>query len=474
MALSDAGRWDVSAIPITPLNGEDESDIYSMRRRGIPTMQEPDADAQGPSIPTQSAAPAIGQPAKPGIPTVQEANPTLPHKSALASLWTKADNIHNPFLRVLGKVGAGAARAIDTLASESNLGPSIPGTTANENFKAHQAQKQQDEQAKIAFENAQTSKAQAETEAIPAETELKKAQTEKLQKEPPEKPGNIEEQTFANLLTQPNPETGKPFTPIEAFQKVKQTAQDVKPDKPAGAEKLDQQYMDAISKGDTQTAQHILKVKHDLAVAGQAPQRPPQFSVILPSGEVHTARPGEVLPQGTQTPAGFSGQGKADLATKEKVLTYWQPTLDSAERFNVMAKNYRDGLKGDQQAMLSLLSNHLGMTMGLQKGARLNQAIINEAQQSLPWLQGLKAKFDSDGYLSGVVLSPEQMKQMLSLGAERYGEDVKKSRSMAGYVGATEEPPRKLSKDAAHFYLEASGNDPAKARAMAKEAGWSF
>jgi hypothetical protein len=89
-----------------------------------------------------------------------------------------------------------------------------------------------------------------------------------------------------------------------------------------------------------------------------------------------------------------------------------------------MAKNYPDGLKGDQQAMLSLLSNHLGMTMGLQKGAQLNQAIIAEAQKSRPWLQGLAAKFDKDGYLTGVTLTPEQMKQMLGLGAERYAEDI--------------------------------------------------
>ena len=102
---------------------------------------------------------------------------------------------------------------------------------------------------------------------------------------------------------------------------------------------------------------------------------------------------------------------------KAALLKLYEPAQDSAERFNVMAKNYEDAVKNhDQQAMLSLLANHLGMTMGLQKGARMTKDIIHEAQQSRPWLQGLQAKFDKDGYLTGVTLSPEQMRQMVDLG----------------------------------------------------------
>ena len=46
---------------------------------------------------------------------------------------------------------------------------------------------------------------------------------------------------------------------------------------------------------------------------------------------------------------------------------------DSISRDDIMHENLDAGLKGDQQAMLSLLANHLGMTMGLAKGARINQ-----------------------------------------------------------------------------------------------------
>ena len=51
----------------------------------------------------------------------------------------------------------------------------------------------------------------------------------------------------------------------------------------------------------------------------------------------------------------------------------------------------------------------------MQKGARITKDILNEAQKSTPWLQGMKAKFDSQGYLSGVTLTPQQMDQMMGL-----------------------------------------------------------
>jgi len=140
-------------------------------------------------------------------------------------------------------------------------------------------------------------------------------------------------------------------------------------------------------------------------------------------------------------------QARFGLQSNEEGLKIFQPALDSEERLKTMRQNYIDGLKGDQQAQLSLLANHLGMTMGLQKGARLNQAIISEAQKSRPWLQGLKAKFDQDGYLTGVTLSPQQMQQMVSLGEDRFRADVSKSRRSASMVGVTGEPQWEVDPD---------------------------
>jgi hypothetical protein len=84
-------------------------------------------------------------------------------------------------------------------------------------------------------------------------------------------------------------------------------------------------------------------------------------------------------------------------------------------RFRSMSGSYPLALKGDQQAMMNILTNHIGMTLGMQKGARITKDILREAQQSQPWLAGVKARFDKDGLLNGVVLTKEQMQQMMTL-----------------------------------------------------------
>jgi hypothetical protein len=91
----------------------------------------------------------------------------------------------------------------------------------------------------------------------------------------------------------------------------------------------------------------------------------------------------------------------------------------SIDRMKTMDRNLTNALHNDQQAMLSLVANHIGMTLGGQKGARINQAVWNEAVQSAPWLERAKARFDSRGLLSGVTLAPEQMRQMVQLAHEK-------------------------------------------------------
>jgi hypothetical protein len=170
-----------------------------------------------------------------------------------------------------------------------------------------------------------------------------------------------------------------------------------------------------------------------------------------------------------------TGTAAKQQAGRKAIVTAYQPTLDSAERMNVMTESYEKAIKDhDQQAMLNLLANHLGMTMGLQKGARLNKDIIREAQESQPWLQGIKAHFDKDGYLSGVALSPNQMRQMVQLGQSRYAEDAKKSRATAQYLGARDDGPDRIPGNSTiNYYVHLAGGDPAKAKQLAAEDGWS-
>jgi hypothetical protein len=205
----------------------------------------------------------------------------------------------------------------------------------------------------------------------------------------------------------------------------------------------------------------------------QQKERQIQAQLAMAQQRLELARSGQAL-----------AQARFGLQSSEEGLKIFQPALDSEERLKVMRQNYREGLGGDQQAMLSLLANHLGMTMGLQKGVRLNQALINEAQQSDPLLRRLKARFDKDGYLTGVTLTPEQMRSMVGLGEDRFRADVSKSRRSASMVGLAGEPqfeidpdsepeplPRSLgelgfnaARNAAPRSFNAGGNSPASAQ----------
>jgi hypothetical protein len=169
-------------------------------------------------------------------------------------------------------------------------------------------------------------------------------------------------------------------------------------------------------------------------------------------------------------------QNKLSAADRKEIYTIYQPSMQSAERFNIMAQNYEDAVANhDQQAMLSLLANHLGMTMGLQKGARLTKDIINEAKTSRPWLQGMITHFDKDGYLSGVTLTKEQMKQMVDLGASRYREDTVNARNAAQYMGANDDGPARTPNAATvRYYTNLANGDAAKAKSLAAQDGWSL
>jgi hypothetical protein len=61
------------------------------------------------------------------------------------------------------------------------------------------------------------------------------------------------------------------------------------------------------------------------------------------------------------------------------------------------------------------------MTLGAQKGARITRAVWDEATESAPWMGRVAARWSPDGYLMGVVLTPDQMHQMVHLGHEKVG-----------------------------------------------------
>jgi hypothetical protein len=148
---------------------------------------------------------------------------SAPIQTGVASLWTKAKNIHNPVLRVLGEIGAGGARALDTIGSIAapGIAANIPGSTLNQKVKQAAEEKQEAQQAGIEKTEAETGEAKARTKALETPTE--------------KEPANPESEVLHDLMTgadgQPrmNPDTQQPYTYLEAYRAAQQA-------KPSGTE----------------------------------------------------------------------------------------------------------------------------------------------------------------------------------------------------------------------------------------------
>ena len=94
----------------------------------------------------------------------------------------------------------------------------------------------------------------------------------------------------------------------------------------------------------------------------------------------------------------------------------------------LMEDNYADALKGNQQAMVSMLFNHMGMTSGAVPGTRMTRAAVDEAQESAnriglnvaKWFhQDTDGNYVFDGPKGGVNLTKTQMDQMIELAKQR-------------------------------------------------------
>lgn len=163
-----------------------------------------------------------------------------------------------------------------------------------------------------------------------------------------------------------------------------------------------------------------------------------------------TTTPALPAPPGAQQPTakpkaaasgGGSAQPKQDQQAQTREQAYFikqHPEIkkyadtynQSVERYQVMQVALQKAAAGDQQAMLNLLYNHIGMTTGLQKGARITRDVISEAQQSAPWEATLLARIGvGNGFtmtpdlLRGIALTPEQMNQMVSNAKDRVEQD---------------------------------------------------
>jgi hypothetical protein len=92
----------------------------------------------------------------------------------------------------------------------------------------------------------------------------------------------------------------------------------------------------------------------------------------------------------------------------------------SLDRMNTMDRAAVRAKNEDQQAQFAVLSNHIAMTLQQpQVSARPTKAMFDEAAGSLPWMQKIKKTWDSDGYLSGLTLSADQVDKMVDLAHQK-------------------------------------------------------
>lgn len=477
------------SAPTAPAGGENAPEAA-----GTPSTTTPDESMS--AIPMQRT-PRVGTGALP-----EYKPPTTGAQNELSRLQTTGSGvsqIQNPLaripLQILDAVGSGLF---------PKIAAGIPGTSAHHSVLVNQAENQVGDEAaqqktadEAAKTEAETEKEQAQTGAIVhPDTSLKdKFQTagggiynlaeHKWEVPPPEKDKDqlleVNPDIGKNLGLQAD-EEGKYYIPPQAagsLLKPKEPKEPKEGELPLG-DRVGQ--INEAMKSRYQILHPGAELPTHYVLPPDATQKDFDRTDKLIEGEekafgtkANQEQTNELRKQ-TMALAAQNKEDKGETAMKQAGLKAYTPAMDSAQRFNVMTKNYEDAVKNhDQQAMLSLLTNHIGMTMGMQKGARITKDILSEAEKSQPWIAGVKAKFDKDGYLSGVNLSPEQMRQMVDLGRERFSEDVTKGKNEASYVGVKDEgPERTPNKSTMNHYLGLANGDVNKAKELAGKDGWTI
>jgi hypothetical protein len=137
-----------------------------------------------------------------------------------------------------------------------------------------------------------------------------------------------------------------------------------------------------------------------------------------------------------------------DLSSGKEAVKIYDPALDADKRLKVMMENAKDP---SGQGDISLLFNHIGMTLSAQKGARVTEAEINNAIKARSVPQDLLAAYTRAQ--NGQFLTPDQRGKMVDLAVSMREEMWDKSERQAGQFGDTG-----LSMPAEHPTLPARKN----------------
>jgi len=276
----------------------------------------PDAATETPAnIPGPSAGDKTPPLTLRGI-TPPSQDPVAPRLAADQGELTRLENTGSGISQIGNRFGRTALRGLNIAGSlvgavspiAHNIMQNIPGTNEHHTGLITRQQGrigedlgEQKEAAGTAGTQATTGKTIADTGAVPGEIAERAAttahtqqETSDLQNPKPKDPTNAFE-----LWARQNPDAKA----SDWLQLEQQSKPNEKPDN------LDQQYAEAVAKGDHVTAARILKVQHDIAQAKQAPERPQrQLGVI--DGKVVELKPGMDVPQGTESLSGDLAKSK--------------------------------------------------------------------------------------------------------------------------------------------------------------------
>ena len=290
-----------------------------------PAPATPATAPAAPSIAPPPTAPLIASPrSAPPLPTIAQPTRTELDQSELERLNRTGSGLQqfqqrHPVLGTIARIGAGVGSAFfPTIAA------AIPGTDIHHQMLVHQAQ------GRVAEDQGEQEKQQqiSDQEATRQETE---ARTNAIQ-HPPEKQGlTPEETTIHDLMMgnngQPrvNPDTGKPYSYLEAYAAVNQAKQDVKPDKtPNFEEQTFNEWKQTHPNGTRMEFDKERKTNE------RAPEKEPRQLAVGPDGTVIELKPGVKVPAGTKTTAKY-GEPTADEARRSDLARNLNENFDQLE-----------------------------------------------------------------------------------------------------------------------------------------------
>lgn len=322
-----------------------------------------------------------------------------PVTSGVASLWTKADNIHNPVLRVLGKIGAGAARAADTVGSivAPSAAMMIPGSTLNSKMEENRERRQATEDVENEGRQATTAKTQADTGAVPGEIAERAANTAKITQDTQmagQPKAKEEEWSIAPGFQGPN---GEPLQQEKNSGQLRIAQVPGAQPKPEKQNDFEQFYHDYLTDNKfPDTAHNRLLAREKFAAAGQTPQKPQQQLIVDPSGKVIEVHPGMTLPQGSKTMAGDLAGNKpnAEELKRSEMAENMNENLDKLEEI-VKRRPDLFGKIGGRETQMRMLIGSNDPDIGTLKTIHDQMGMAQQSAHSMRSAQHVDAAANS-------------------------------------------------------------------------------